>query len=109
MSLYYYDNKEDFQKEDSINNYENIFKQYTNKNPNLYDALTEMYSSINISNLKIKSLTEDIVGKSKGIIQKNFSLIKEKYPLITKEEAQIIFIKKMNYIINIVIIIMIFI
>ena len=90
MSLNYYDDKEDILKEDSINNYEDIFKEYNKKNPNLEDALDEMYTSTKISDLKVKTLKEDILRKTNEIIKNNFYFIKQKYPRITNEEAQII-------------------
>ena len=90
MSLLFYDEKENIPKNDSIDNYKDIFIEYNKKNPSLNDALNEMYSSINVFPSKIKALTNDILSKSNEIINNNFYLIKEKYPIITREEAQII-------------------
>ena len=90
MALYFYLDKEGIHKEDSINNYKGIFQEYIKKNPNLEEALSEMYISENISDLKVKNLKEDILSKSAEIIRNNFFIIKEKYPTITYEEAQII-------------------
>ena len=90
MALYYYADKEDILKEDSINNYEDIFKEYNKKIPSLDEALNEMYKSINISDLKAKTLKEDILAKTAEIIRNNFKFIKQKFPIITEEEAQII-------------------
>ena len=90
MSIYYYDIKEDIPKLGSITDYEYIFKEYHKKTPKLYEALNQMYISTNISDLKVKVLTEDILAKSREIAENNFFLIKEKYPTITIDEAQII-------------------
>ena len=90
MALHFYDYKEEFIKEDSINKYADIFQEYIKKIPSLDEALIEMYMSTNISVLKIKNLKEDILAKSAEIIRDNFEILKEKYPIITYEEAQII-------------------
>ena len=49
-----------------------------------------MYFSTNVSKEKVKKLTEDIMTKSLEIVVNNSNLIKQKYPLINDEEAQII-------------------
>ena len=90
MSLLFYAEKEDIPKYVSLDNYKDIFIEYSKKNPNLNEALNQMYMSTNISNSKIKALTDDILAKSNEIVDNNFMLIKEKYPNITREEAQII-------------------
>ena len=90
MAQHFYADGEDNINEDSINNYEYIFKQYIKTTPNLEEALNEMYMSTNISELKVKALKEDILLKSAEIVKNNFFLIKKQYPIITHEEAQII-------------------
>ena len=90
MSLLFYAEKEDIPKDVSLDNFKGIFIEYRKKNPNLSEALNQMYKSTNISNSKIKALTDDILAKSNEIVDNNFMLIKEKYPNITREEAQII-------------------
>ena len=55
MALHFYDYKEEFIKEDSINKYADIFQEYIKKIPSLDEALIEMYMSTNISDLKIKN------------------------------------------------------
>ena len=39
MSLYFYNEKEDENKEESINNYKNLFLEYTTNPPTLENAL----------------------------------------------------------------------
>ena len=90
MALYFYSAQEDILNEDSINNYEDIFKEYNKKIPNLDEALNEMYLSTNISELKAKNLKLDILAESAEILRNNFDLISQKYPKLTLEEAQII-------------------
>ena len=90
MSILFFNIKEDIPKNNSLNNYANIFEEYKTKNIELKEALEEMYSSTNISKDKVKALTNDILYKSFEIVQNNYDLIKEKYPLLTLEETQII-------------------
>ena len=63
MALHFYDYKEEFIKEDSINKYADIFQEYIKKIPSLEEALIEMHMSTNISDLKIKNLKNDISKK----------------------------------------------
>ena len=91
MALKFYSDKEDIIKDDdSLNNYEYIFEEYKKKVPTLDEALNEMFILQNLLDSKVKALKDDILAKSAEIIQNNFIIIKEKYPSITKEDAQII-------------------
>ena len=49
-----------------------------------------MFKSANLDDLKVNELTNDILTKSKNIIDKNFNQIQEKYDRISKEDAYII-------------------
>ena len=90
MSLYFYPKREANLKNDSIIKYKDIFKTYIDNPPKLKEALIEMYSIINISIKKRNALVENILTKSKEIIDKNFKIIKEKYPFITFDDSLII-------------------
>jgi len=90
MSIHFYDNNEDTIKNESINNFSSIFKEYNINNPNLSDALNEMLFSAGISSQKAYEFTEDIILKSSEIVKYNFELINQKYPSISEEEAKII-------------------
>ena len=87
MSLFFYPNNEDIPKKESINNFENIFLEYINKNINLEEALNELFISARLSESRAKFLTKKIYEASQIIINKNYDLIHKKYPLITKDEA----------------------
>ena len=82
--------QEDLSKYESINNYSDIFLNYIVNPPNLKDALNQMLISTGLSLDKVNIISEDIIFKSKMIIEKNLEKIKEKYKNITKEEAIII-------------------
>ena len=90
MSIHFYDSNEDTIKNESINNFSSIFKEYNIKIPSLADALNEMFITTGISSQKAYEFTEDIMLKSSEIIKFNFELINKKYPLILEEEAKII-------------------
>ena len=90
MSIYFYSANEDNQKIESINKYKYLFSEYSYKNPSLNEALFQMFISNNNKELKAKELTEDILYKSEKIINKNFYLIKQKYPYLSKDDAIII-------------------
>ena len=90
MSLHFYANKEDIFKENSINDYKEIFKDYNKKKIYLDEALKDLYKVTNISESKINAIKEDILSKSSEFIESNFDIINKKYPKLTKGEAQII-------------------
>ena len=90
MSMGFYSAKEDIIKDDSLNNYKEIFEEYKKKVPKLDEALDEMYRLENLSDAKVKALKNDVIAKSAEIVRNNFEIIKGKYPFITKEDAEII-------------------
>ena len=90
MSRYFYETIEDVPKNESLNKYKHLFLNYAKSVPSLTEALNQMFSSTHISDQKINELTEDILSKSQKNINSIFEVIKEKYPIIEKEEAMII-------------------
>ena len=90
MSLNFYTEEEDKNIKESINNYKDLFSEFENKIPTLSEALNQMFKSVTIEDKKINELTQDIIDKSKIIIDKNFEEIKKKYNNITKDDAYII-------------------
>ena len=90
MSLHFYSEKEDDEKQESINNYLNLFIEYINNPPNLSDALKQMFINNGSKEEKSKELIEDIFKKTQELIEKNLEEIKKKYPNITNEDMQII-------------------
>lgn len=90
-SLFYYSENEDNQKEQSINNYKDIFIDYVIHHPNLDDALKQMFISSGINDEdKLNELVNDIKNNCQKIVDKNWKDIHEKYPEINEEEAKII-------------------
>ena len=43
LSLYFYAENEDIKKNESINTFEDLFKEYKDKTPKLQNALKEMF------------------------------------------------------------------
>jgi len=90
MSLHFYSEKEDDEKQESMNNYLNLFIEYINNPPNLSDALKQMFINNGSTEEKSKELIEDIFKNTQELIEKNLEEIKKKYPNITNEDMQII-------------------
>ena len=90
MSLNFYANEEDREKEESLNNYWDIFVDYVMESPNLSDALNQMFTSAGVNSNDIDDLVKDIISKSEEKIGKTFKEIKMKYSNITEDDAIII-------------------
>ena len=90
MSIHFYSEKEEYNKEESINNYKHLFIDYVNKQPSLREALNQLFISEGAKKEELNELVEDILTKCKKIIDINFNKIKKKYPKISYDEALII-------------------
>ena len=90
MSLIFYSEEEENQKEESINKYKDLFNQYKDQSITLIEALTQMFESSGVDNNKINDLITKLIQDCKNKIEPNFDKIKEKYPSISKDEAIII-------------------
>ena len=90
MSLSFYCEEEDNNREESINNYKDLFSDYENNMPTLSEALNQMFQSANLNEQKANELTEDILSKCKKVIAPAFNEIKNKYDKISKNDAYII-------------------
>jgi len=90
MSLIFYSEQEDNNKEESINKYKDLFINYEQKLPTLEEALNQMFISAGADKIKSDKLIKDILLKCKETIDDNLDKIKEKYNKINKEDAYII-------------------
>ena len=90
MSLQFYNEKEDYLKEESINNYKDEFLEYIKEPPNLSNALNQMFTKSGATEEYSNELINDIISKTEEIINKNWNEIKKKYSKITKEDSKII-------------------
>ena len=91
MFAHFYNKNEEIPKNESINSYENIFKEYNTKIPTLYEALYQMYHSLDITDQKANSIINYILEKTQKFIDFNYDIIKEDNPFLTKEDAMIIY------------------
>ena len=90
MSLAFYSEQEENEKEESLNNYKYLFSEYQQNLPSLEDALNQLFKSKNINDSKINELTLDILNKCKKVIETNFNKIQNIYNNISKEDSYII-------------------
>jgi len=89
-SLYFYNENESHQKDESIDNYKYLFKNYYKNPPTLEEALYQMFTSKGADYNLSKDLTDRLLLKVQTIINNNFNEIKSKYPNMTEEDAKII-------------------
>ena len=90
MSLNYYFEEEENNREESINNYKYLFLNYENNMPSLNEALNQIFKSAVFDDSKVKSLTDDIIEKCKQAIDPRFNKIKNKYKNVSLDDAYII-------------------
>ena len=92
MSLYFYSEKEINEKEESINNYMHLFKEYYSKPPELEEALLQMFLPLKLEEKKETPITlvEDLIQKCNKTISENWNQISKKHKNITKQDAYII-------------------
>ena len=90
MSIHFYTDNEDIIKNESINNFSKMFKEYNYDVPSLNDALNEMFISAGCSSQRAYEFTENILSQCSNIVEFNFYLIKKKYPSISIKDAEII-------------------
>ena len=89
-ALNFYPANEDIQKYDSVDNYQQIFIEYSKKVPSIEEALHELFLSTGISDQKAYELMEDILSKAKKVVEFNYELINKEYQTITTTDAIII-------------------
>ena len=92
MSLHFYAVGEDNDKEESINNYKDLFLPYLDNPPSIEDALKQIFISGGLSSNEINLYINDINEKINDLLNKKGreSKIKEKYPNITHNDCVII-------------------
>ena len=90
MSLHFYTEKEEYSKEESVNNYKDLFNDYEHNPPTLSDALNQIFINSGVTEDKLIDLIEDIISKTEKVINKNIKEIKNKYPKVSLEDSKII-------------------
>ena len=87
MSILFFAEDEGTKKEESINNYSDIFSSYKLNPPSLSESLRQLFKSAGANDNKVEELIKDIDSKCKEIVKINNNKIKEKYPNISKDDA----------------------
>ena len=87
--MFYFEGEEN-EKEETIDNYKDVFKKYENNLPSLSEALKQLFISSGANKNEAEDLMNDILNKCKKKINENWEKIKQKYNKIDKNEAYII-------------------
>ena len=90
MSLHFFCKNEDNEKEESINNYKDLFKDYVNNPPTLNEALNQIFISGGVPENEVKEYIDDLTKRITKFIEEKKYLIKEKYPNISDNDSYII-------------------
>ena len=90
MSLHYYCVGEDNEKEESINNYKDLFLEYIDNPPPLKEALKQIFIAGGVRENEVNDYVNDITTKVNILYEKRKLIIKEKYPNISFEDSLII-------------------
>ena len=81
MSLHYYCVGEDNEKEESINNYKDLFQDYVDNPPSLDEALKQVFISGGVPEEKLNDYMKDITGKISKFIGDREIQIKKNIPI----------------------------
>ena len=87
MSILFFAEDDGTKKEESINNYSDIFSSYKLNPPNLSESLEQIFKSAGANDSKCEVLIKDIESKCKKVVEDNNKEIKEKYPNISNDDA----------------------
>ncbi len=90
MSLNNYDYDEDMEKEESIDNYQDLFTPFIQSLPSLKEALIHIFTAAGQNENESNNLANDIISNCEQRLKTKFSEIQQKYPEITFDEAKII-------------------
>ena len=90
MSYFFYSDQENNNNKESINKYKDLFLNYEKEKPSLSQALDQMFISSNADSIQSKDLVDDILFQCQSTINKNLKRIKQVYPDISMEDANII-------------------
>ena len=90
MSLHFYCNGEDNEKEESINKYKDIFIDYVDNPPALKEALIQIFISGGVPENELNDYFEHLNKKINKLVEDREFKIKETYPNLSKEDSLII-------------------
>ena len=92
MSLHFYCNGEDNEKEESIDKYMDIFTDFLDNPPSLKEALIQVFIAGGVPEIELNDYVEDLNKKVYKVVEDEEIKIKikEKYPNISKDDSLII-------------------
>jgi len=92
MSLHFFAYGEDKEKEESINNYKDLFIQYVDNPPSIKESLRQIFISGGVSDNEVEEYINHMIKKVNKFLneKERVSKIKDKYPNITHEDSVII-------------------
>ena len=92
MSLHFYCNGEDNEKEESIDKYMDIFTDFLDNPPSLNEALIQVFIAGGVPEIELNDYVEDLNKKVYKVVEDEEIKIKikEKYPNISKDDSLII-------------------
>ena len=85
MSRIYETVEQETGKEETVDNYKDLFLSLIEENPSLEDALDELYMTLNLTN--IETQRKYVIKECKRHLENKFKKIKETHPNVTKDEA----------------------
>ena len=90
MSLHFYCNGEDNEKEESINKYKDIFTDYVDNPTALKEALIQIFIVGGVPESELNDYVEYLMKKVNKLVEDREFKIKENYPNLSKEDSLII-------------------
>lgn len=90
MSLHYFCVGEDYEKEESINNYKDLFLEYIDNPPSPEEALKQIFIAGGVPQNEVNDYVNDITKKVNKFFEDRKLKIKKKYPKISDEDSLII-------------------
>ena len=77
MSKKFYDDNEGIEREESINNYKELFTDFVKNPPSIEESLFQIFNSSGVTNDKIEEYIKKIKDESRKKVNDNYSNIKD--------------------------------
>ena len=90
MSQKFYSANEELNFDDSLDNFEYLFKDIKTKSPSLKDALMEMFSNAKLSEKDSAKIYDDLMLHCTNRIDDKWEAIKKEHPNISRDDALVI-------------------
>ena len=90
LSIHFCLDDEENDRIETVDNYKDLFFEYTKNPPSLDEALDQLFESKGIDKNKINNYKKELINNCKTVYDKNCSEIKKIYPEIKEEDFNII-------------------